>query len=67
MVEDNSLAAVYTMLGTPLYLPIEILSGKEFSSKCDVFSVGIILYEMIYGFHPFYHGKRLSGIPSLVH
>ena len=54
-------------IGTPLYLPIEILTGKKYSSKCDVFSVGIILFEMLYGHHPFYLDmKKLSGIPSLV-
>lgn len=67
MVEDNDQAVMQTMLGTPLYLPLEILTGKEYSSKCDVFSVGIILYELIFGQHPFYHRKKLSGIPSLIH
>jgi len=47
-------------------LPIEILTGEKYSSKCDIFSVGIILYEMLYGRHPFYHKKKLSGIPSLI-
>jgi serine/threonine protein kinase len=28
-------------------MPIEILIGEKYSSKCDVFSVGIILYEMV--------------------
>jgi len=35
-------------LGTPFYLPIEILTGEKYSSKCDVFSVGIVLYEMVF-------------------
>ena len=57
------------MLGTPFYLPIEILTGEKYSSKCDVFSVGIVLYEMvnftwikIYGKHPFYSDKKISSI-----
>jgi serine/threonine protein kinase len=76
MVEDNNEAVKQTMLGnyslqllikgTPLYLPLEILIGEKYSSKCDIFSTGIILYELIYGHHPFYHKKKLSGIPSLI-
>ena len=26
---------------------IEILTGEKYSSKCDVFSVGIVLYELV--------------------
>jgi serine/threonine protein kinase len=53
-------------LGTPFYLPIEILTGEKYSSKCDVFSVGIVLYEMMYGKHPFYADKKISSISQLV-
>jgi len=52
--------------GTPQYLPIEILMGDKYSSKCDVFSVGVMLYEMLYGSHPFYQDKKMSGIPGLI-
>jgi len=47
-------------------MPIEILMREKYSSKCDVFSVGIILYEMLYGQHPFFYKNQLSGIPSLI-
>ena len=68
MVDELNVANKQTLLGTPYYLPIEILTGEKYSSKCDVFSVGIVLYEMvnflylikidskfkIFGKHPFY-------------
>lgn len=66
------MAKKQTLLGTPYYLPIEILTGEKYSSKCDVFSVGIVLYEMvkwvkkIFGKHPFYYGKKIVTIPQLV-
>jgi serine/threonine protein kinase len=43
----------YTKVGTPLYAPYEILSGKDFSSKCDVFSCGVVIYEFFFDSHPY--------------
>jgi len=31
---------------------IKIILGEKFSSKCDIWSVGIMLYEMLYGHTP---------------
>ena len=41
--------------GTELYLPPEVIAGKEFSSstKIDMWALGIILYQMVQGCHPF--------------
>ena len=50
----QTLLGIYRLLGTPIYLSIEILTGEKYSSKCDVFSCGILLYEMLYGSHPFF-------------
>ena len=52
--------------GTPFYLPVEILTVEKYSSKCDIFSVGIVLYELLFAKHPYYAGKKLMGIPHLV-
>lgn len=39
-------------LGSPLYMAPQILEGTKFSSKCDVWSVGIVFFEMLYGKTP---------------
>lgn len=42
-----------SFVGTPVYSPLEILEGKKYSSKCDVWSLGIIFYQMLFGRFPF--------------
>lgn len=45
-------ADALTLLGTPLYMSPQILSKKLFSSKCDIWSLGMTFYEMLYGHTP---------------
>lgn len=42
-----------THCGTPIVMAPEVLSGKKYNHKADVWSLGIIFYEMITGFMPF--------------
>lgn len=35
-----------TMVGTPYYLSPEIIEGKTYSFASDIWSLGVILYEM---------------------
>ena len=39
--------------GTPLYLSPEQIDGSALSPPCDVFALGIVLYELVTGVHPF--------------
>lgn len=40
-------------LGTPLYAAPEIFEEKPYTNKVDLWSAGIVLYNMINGMHPF--------------
>lgn len=42
-----------TMCGSPLYMAPEILNYQEYNSKTDLWSVGIIMYEMLIGSTPY--------------
>ena len=42
----------HTVIGSPLYMSPQLLTKQPYSSKCDVWSVGIIFYEMVVGMHP---------------
>jgi serine/threonine protein kinase len=39
--------------GTPGFMAPEMLEMKDYDDKIDAFSLGIILYFMLYGYLPF--------------
>jgi serine/threonine protein kinase len=49
------------MLGSPRYMPPEIFLGKRADHRSDIFSLGIILYEMITGAPPF-KGESVNAL-----
>lgn len=51
-----------TLCGTPLYMAPEIINYKDYDDKADLWSIGVILYEMLYGRRPF----KAKNIHTLV-
>jgi serine/threonine protein kinase len=50
------------MLGSPIYMAPEILNGQIYSNKADIWSIGVVLYEMLFGYCPF----ESNSIPKLI-
>jgi len=49
--ETNTM--VNTLCGSPLYMAPEIMRDKKYTHKADLWSVGVIMYEMLTGKLPF--------------
>lgn len=43
-----------TVLGTGLYMAPEVLQEKAYGRKADIWSIGILYYQMIFGEYPYY-------------
>ena len=57
----NTLDKAKTMVGTPYYLSPEIIACKPYDSKSDIWSLGVLLYEMLTFKMPF----NASSLPML--
>lgn len=48
----NEKAFMTEGIGTPLYMAPEIYNKSSYNAKCDVWSLGILFYELLYGKTP---------------
>lgn len=38
--------------GTPIYMAPQLLFNEPYTAKCDIWSLGLMLFELIYGATP---------------
>jgi len=59
-LESKGITGAGVMIGTPEYMSPEQVEGKEADQRSDIYSLGIILFEMMTGRAPFRGDTSLS-------
>jgi len=62
-MDDAARTRTGMVLGTPSYMSPEQLAGKKLDGRSDVFSLGVMLYQLLCGHLPF----RGDSIPDLMY
>jgi fused-like protein len=58
---------LHSMKGTPLYIAPEIIEMKPYGYKIDIWSLGIIMYELFAGVPPFIADSLQRLAPKIIH
>jgi eukaryotic-like serine/threonine-protein kinase len=66
-IDSNSMTKTGIAMGTPNYISPEQLKGLTIDRRADLFSLGVMMYEMLLGRRPFKGENITSLIYSILH
>ena len=64
--DGTELTKTGSLLGTPNYMAPEQAKGMRVDTRTDIFSLGVILYEMISGVSPFARNSMAASIQAVI-
>jgi serine/threonine protein kinase len=53
-----SVVGEFTLQGTPIYIAPNLFEGQYYSEKCDVWSAGVTMHELLTGTNYFEEAKK---------
>ena len=62
-LSDNEITR--TTVGTPITQAPEIIFGKGHNSKCDLWSIGVIIYQLLFNTYPINAGSKAELINKI--
>ncbi len=65
--DDNTCTAQGLLMGTIPYMSPEQVQGQPVDTRSDQFSLGVILFEMATGMHPFRGADRVTTMSAIAH
>jgi serine/threonine-protein kinase len=60
-IDSNSMTKTGIAMGTPNYISPEQLKGQKSDQRADIFSLGVVMYEMLLGRRPF-KGENITSL-----
>jgi eukaryotic-like serine/threonine-protein kinase len=57
---DTQLTKTGYVIGSPKYMAPEQILGKKVDERADIYSLGVILYEMVTGEPPYHRGDHMA-------
>ncbi|MBF8292719.1 MAG: hypothetical protein HW392_1546 [Steroidobacteraceae bacterium] len=57
---DTQLTKTGYVIGSPKYMAPEQILGKKVDERADVYSLGVMIYEMLTGVPPYHRGDHMS-------
>jgi serine/threonine-protein kinase len=66
-IDSNSMTKTGIAMGTPNYISPEQLKGVPIDRRADLFSLGVVMYEMLLGRRPFKGENITSLIYAILH
>ena len=64
-ISASSRTKTGVIMGTPSYMSPEQVSGKKVDSRSDIFSLGVVLFEMLCGKKPF-NGDDMTSLMYMI-